>query len=642
MLRLVYINIFFTFSISLASLTQVTALEPASPDPIPTKIATSDITVQLQLINKLSPAIFPSGKVRLNYLTHANDDSDRLFVVNMYGKIHLIKNGLLQSDAFADIGKLTWPDFYEDSGETGVISIAFHPDFARENTSGYGKMYAVSSGIAERAFNNPEVPGFTTGEPEIALYNVLQEWTVDPDNKDRIDPLSMRELMRFVQPSKIHNVGLIAFNPTSEPDGPDYGKLYIPVGDGGHPLPLMSNMRQAEPYKQAQKPDSVFGKILRIDPIQRDEKPYTIPDDNPFADDPAYLPEIWALGFRNPQRISWDTKTGKMFITDIGEDNIEEVNIGIAGGNYGWSIREGSFLIDSHEKWKIYQLQESDRSNSLINPIAMFDHDEGNAITGGYVYRGSDIPSLYGQYLFADIPSGRIFHINAETAVLGQQSTIKELKTYRFGVETKIIDRGAHRVDPRFGSDAQGNIFIMLKHNGEIYRIEKLTTLRSSNYYWYLFKDKLGTGSNIHFDVDSFGNDGTISIHLIKGKNHQNNSKTAYTFVGVDIVPVQNADLPCQDCQLGVEIEYSLDGNMELMLKQDGIKSGHEYRTQLPSTTRFKKSFFPLSSFKQPSWTRQNQPLLGHEITGMKLQLVADGPATSHIDVRSIKLVTNL
>lgn len=639
MLKRIYINIFWTFSISLISQAHVNARELASPDPIPAKIASSDIFVQVQLINKISPDIFPSGKVSLNYLTHANDDSNRLFVVNMFGKVHLIKNGLLQSDAFIDIGELSWPDFYTDGGEAGVLSIAFHPDFAQENTPGYGKMYAVSSGIAERAFNNPEVPGFTTGEPEIALYNVLQEWTVDPDNKDRIDPLTRRELMRFVQPSIIHNVGLIAFNPTSESGDPDYGKLYIPVGDGGHPL--MADMRKAEPYKQAQNPSSAFGKILRIDPIQHNDKPYTIPDDNPFADNPEYLPEIWAVGFRNPQRISWDTKTGKMFITDIGECNLEEVNIGIAGGNYGWSFREGIFLIDSHEKGNIYQLQRSDQSNDFIDPVAMFDHDEGHAITGGYVYRGSDIPSLYGQYLFADIPSGRIFHIDADTAALGKQSTVKELRIYRYGVETKFIDRGAHRVNPRFGSDAQGNIFIMLKHSGDIYRIEELSTLLASNHYWYLFKDKLYTGSNIYFDVDSFEKDGIISIRMTKGKVLRENSKIAHSYVGVDIVPAQDAGLPCEDCLLGVEIEYSLDGKMTLLLDQDGIRAGHEYRVQLEPSTGFKKMFFPLTSFKQPSWAKQNQSLLSYKVKGMKLQLDTDKLATSDIAVRSIRLMTN-
>jgi len=639
MLRRISLNIFSTFSISLISLTQVIALELASPDPISTKIATSDITVQLQLINKISPKIFPSGKVRLNYLTHTNDDSNRLFVVNMYGKIHLIKNGSLESDAFANIGNLAWPDFYEDGGETGIISIAFHPDFTQENTPGYGKMYVASSGIADRAFDNSEVPSFSTDEPEVVLYNVLQEWTVDPDNKDRIDPLSRRELMRFVQPSKIHNIGLIAFNPTSKPGDPDYGKLYIPVGDGGHPMYTV--VSEVEPYKQAQKTSSAFGKILRIDPIQQDEKTYSIPEDNPFADNPEYLPEIWALGFRNPQRISWDTKTGKMFITDIGEDNIEEVNIGIAGGNYGWSIREGTFLIDPHEKGKIYQLQRSDQSNDFIDPVAMFDHDEGHAITGGYVYRGSDIPSLYGQYLFADIPSGRIFHIDADTAALGKQSTIKELRTYRYGVETKIIDRGAHRVDPRFGSDAQGNIFIMLKHSGDIYRIEELSTLLASNHYWYLFKDKLYTGSNIYFNVDSFEKDGIISIRMTKGKVLRENSKIAHSYVGVDIVPAQDAGLLCEDCLLGVEIEYSLDGKMTLLLDQDGIRAGHEYRVQLEPSTGFKKMFFPLTSFEQPSWAEQNQPLLSYKVKGMKLQLNTDKLTTSDIAVRSIRLMTN-
>ena len=128
---------------------------------------------------------------------------------------------------------------------------------------------------------------------------------------------------------------------------------------------------------------------------------------------------------------------------------------------------------------------------------------------------------------------------------------------------------------------------------------------------------------------------------MTKGKVLRENSKIAHSYVGVDIVPAQDAGLLCEDCLLGVEIEYSLDGKMTLLLDQDGIRAGHEYRVQLEPSTGFKKMFFPLTSFKQPSWTKQNQPLLSYKVKGMKLQLDTDKLATSDIAVRSIRLMTN-
>ena len=173
---------------------------------------------------------------------------------------------------------------------------------------------------------------------------VLAEWSVGPGVPQVVDPLSRREILRIAEWGAEHNADTIMFDPNAPSESPAYGKMFITTGDGGnHPKP-------PDPYHQAQDPARALGKLLRIDPLkQANGAAYGVPADNPFIGKAGYLPEIWALGFRHPQNLSFDRGgTGAMIVTDIGQSNIEEVNLGVRGGNYGWPYREGTFVTEGH------------------------------------------------------------------------------------------------------------------------------------------------------------------------------------------------------------------------------------------------------------------------------------------------------
>jgi hypothetical protein len=271
----------------------------------------------------------------------------------------------------------------------------------------------------------------------------------------------------------------------------------------------------------------------------------------------------------------------------------------------------------------------------------MFDHDEGLAIVGGHVYRGTAMPNLYGKYLFADIPSGRVFYIDADTAEIGKISEIKELRTFRFGKEARKLDETLERVDLRFGNDVDGNIYVFQKHVGDVYRLEDLSELLALDHHWYLFKDSLDTGTNIQFVFDDDNQNNSISITMTKGNDVNDTENTSYAYVGASVIPDQMPDSVCDDCVLGVEIEYCLDGELSLLLEQDGMIPGQEYRVKLEATKKINKRFFPLSLFVQPSWVEQKYQLSSKYITGMKLLMDSEIPTTSNIDIHSIRLVLN-
>jgi glucose/arabinose dehydrogenase len=260
------------------------------------------------------------------------------------------------------------------------------------------------------------------------------------------------------------------FNPNLQPGDPDYGMMFFGIGDGGN-FPT-----NPDPYNQAQNPGLAPGKIFCIDPLQQSDRPYGIPADNPFVGRAGYLPEIWALGFRHPQNLCFDTGGDRVFlIADIGQANIEEINIGVKGGNYGWSLREGTFVTDLNGARNLYALPPDDANRGFIYPVAQYDHSEGVAVTGGFVYRGTAVPALVGHYLFGDIRNGRIFHIPVSDLVLGQQAPVRELTLTRGGTEVTLLalaNSANGRVDLRFGQDHAGEMYIMSKQDGWIRRMQ--------------------------------------------------------------------------------------------------------------------------------------------------------------------------
>jgi glucose/arabinose dehydrogenase len=362
------------------------------------------------------------------FVTHAGDDSGRIFVVEQAGRIQIIQNGVVLEQPFLDIHDRVRSPASGGGGEEGLLSLAFAPDYAQN-----GRFYVY--------YTNQD------GNNVLARFQV----TSDPD---RADAGSEHEILLFPHPNfENHNGGLLDF-------GPD-GYLYIGTGDGGG---------GGDPQGNAQNPGSLLGKLLRIDaefqptssftpthqaflPLIRQANgnsslmPYRIPPDNPFVRQSGYREEIWALGLRNPWRYSFDLSTGDLYIADVGQNLVEEVDFQPAdspgGQNYGWNIMEGD---------RCYQSVNCDTSG-LTLPIFTYTHTYGCSITGGYVYRGPNNPGMRGIYFFADYCSGRIWGLQKS----GNSWTHQILTQTSYNVSS-------------FGEDQAGRLYLVDK-GGSVYRV---------------------------------------------------------------------------------------------------------------------------------------------------------------------------
>ncbi|MGE3931692.1 MAG: sorbosone dehydrogenase family protein [Rhodospirillaceae bacterium] len=435
------------------------AQAPVTPDPIPQRIAPSGRAAELVDVVRIPPSSPDPPRARLDFLTHAGDGSGRLFVVDMRGRIYVFRPGMSRPAVFLDLAVARGDRFLDDSREKGAKTIAFHPDYARRGAPGEGRFYTVSS---ERP--DPALPAL--GEALMAKVNhvdVVAEWRVDPAAPDRADPSSRRELLRVAFPNFGHNVGQLAFDPTLRPGDAGYGMLYVGVGDGTFP-PSGS---------RAQDLSAPLGKILRIDPRAAGSRAYAIPPDNPFAAQGGALGEVWAYGLRNPQRFGWDVgHSGAMLIADIGEDNVEEIDLGRAGANYGWPLREGRFVLDRANPETLYPLPADDARHGFVYPLAQYDHDEGRSIVGGYVYRGARVPDLAGEYVFGDLFGGRVFHATAADLIAGRDPRIGELTLLRDGRAVTLLSLmgDAPRADLRFGIGEDGEVYVLTKYDGMVRR----------------------------------------------------------------------------------------------------------------------------------------------------------------------------
>ena len=284
-------------------------------------------------------------------------------------------------------------------------------------------------------------------------------------------------ILSVAEPSVDHNMGQIGFNPNARPaDGSfsgdsDFGMLYIAQGDGGAYNGSLGP--GVDPIRAGQDLSNPFGSILRIDPLgnDADNGAYGIPTDNPFvASGDGKRDEIWAYGLRNPHRFSWDTGgDGAMIISDIGQGNIEELDIGLPGANYGWSEREGSFVFDRIDPSNLMALPVDDALLGYTYPVAQYDHDEGRAIVGGFVYRGSRISDLVGMYVFGDLVNGRIFYVDADALADGSQAEIHELTlVYGDATRTLLDIVGGQRADLRFGIGEDHEIYVLTKRDGMV------------------------------------------------------------------------------------------------------------------------------------------------------------------------------
>lgn len=442
-----------------AGMLGVASMNAQISNPIPGSIPYSDITIVMEEF-----AVVPnssgggSGAARINHLKP--DGTGRLFVNDLRGKMHLVSEGSVTT--FMDLGD-EFSYFTDTPGlGTGFASMAFHPDFANN-----GKFYTAHSELPH--VDNVDFESPVAGV-DLDLQGVITEWTVDSVT-DSVFSGSKRELMRINLVHTIHGMQEIEFNPNAtDPSDADYAKLYICIGDSGATVQGFGT--------STQRLDSVLGTILRIDVdgSNSENGQYGVPADNPFAfdGDADTIAEIWAWGFRNPHRIGWDPAGGdQMFCGDIGERQIEEVNLVEAGKNYGWNVREGIWRISptAGDNDEIYPLPDDDLG--FTYPVAQYDHDQGNAIAGHRVYRGSMAPHLVGKYIFGDIPDGEIYYIDVDSVQQNQQTDIYRLK-FRVGdnTYTNIDDfLNGGRADLRFGHDEDNELYILSKKNAGIYKV---------------------------------------------------------------------------------------------------------------------------------------------------------------------------
>jgi glucose/arabinose dehydrogenase len=244
--------------------------------------------------------------------------------------------------------------------------------------------------------------------------------------------------------------------------------LYIGIGDGGSAERGILHINIG--------PENIWSSIVRIDPAGRNSKnrKYGIPAANPFAnsDNPRALGEVYAYGFRNPHKITW-TKSGKMLASNIGQHGIEELNLILPGHDYGWPTREGSFVINLKESTRhLYRLSPDDEAYGLDYPVAEYDHDEGNAIIGGYEYQGSAVPELKGKYLFGDMVNGRLFYIEEKDIQRDVRAPMKEWRVSLNGKTTSFKELcDDERLSMRFGKDHEGEIYISTMPDGKVYKL---------------------------------------------------------------------------------------------------------------------------------------------------------------------------
>ena len=336
-------------------------------------------------------------------LVQPDDGRNRLFATQQSGRIlvFLDQPDAAESTVFLDLsGKVS-----QENNEEGLLGLVFDPSF-RDN--GYFYVYYSAS--------NPR-------------RSVLSRFKVDDGDPSLADKGSELIIMEIAQPAGNHNGGQLAF-------GPD-GYLYLGLGDGG---------RGGDPFGNGQNAGTLLGSILRIDVADAsDAVGYTVPPDNPFIGVADARPEIWAYGLRNPWRFSFDPQTGDLWAGDVGQNSWEEINLVEKGLNYGWNVMEGAHCFSPREN--------CDRSNLQL-PLVEYRTAEGCSVTGGYVYRGNNLPSLASAYVFGDFCSGKIWGLRYD----GESVTEAIL----------LVNSGL--MITSFAVDREGNLYLLSRNTG-IYQL---------------------------------------------------------------------------------------------------------------------------------------------------------------------------
>ena len=412
------------------------------------------------------------------------DDPSRLFVLEQNGLLRVIQNGALLPGAALDLQSRVQPPLNPGNAndERGLLGLAFHPGYNDPASPGYHTLYTYTSEQIP-AGTSPTYPA-----PNNAVQNyrnVISEWKISATDPNVVDSTTRREIISFGKNAGNHNGGTLAF-------GRD-GYLYLGTGDGGNANDVGPS--HIEPGGNAQNLTTALGKMLRIDPLKPSLTPsssnpassngqYRIPADNPFQG-PGQVPEIYAYGFRNPYRFSFDKANGDLIVGDVGQNTVEEIDRVIRGGNFGWAIKEGDFLFNrTNPGAGTVGARSPGDPAGLIDPISgplgtlEYDHGDGISIVGGFVYRGSAIPELEGKYVFGDLAlknlpprvDGRLFYADLQTG------EIREFQLPQFANGVLPNQLTVHG----FGEDANGELYAMVTNtpaNGLGGLVYKLTAV---------------------------------------------------------------------------------------------------------------------------------------------------------------------
>lgn len=344
------------------------------------------------------------------YVTQPPGEGRNLYVVEKTGLVQVVRDGQRTSKPFLDLS-----DQVSTGSEQGLLSLAFAPDYRK-------------SGLLYVDYTD------TAGDTRVVEY---RRSSSDPGIAD---PQSAREVLGVDQPYENHNGGLLLFGPGEAPKGGQARELlYIGLGDGGS---------QDDPHRNGQDLSTLLGKILRIDPRPSGARPYSVPDSNPFVGRSEARPEIYSYGLRNPWRFSFDRETRGLAIGDVGQNEIEEVDLVARGegrgANFGWSAYEG-----------LDRFNDDQQATNALAPVLVYGHDAGCSITGGYVVRDRGLRSLYGRYLYGDFCAGELRSFAARP---GRRATDDRA----FGLEVPSLSS--------FGEDNAGHLYAT-SLEGPVYRL---------------------------------------------------------------------------------------------------------------------------------------------------------------------------
>ncbi len=443
-----------------------------APDPLP-----STTVLELTTFATIS-TIDRSGAIDLD---HCRDGSGRVFVSTNEGKIFIFNQDGDPLGVFLDLNEPGVLSDFRDVfrvSTNGLSYSAFHPDYAIPGAPGEGKLYTMSMSETPGA-RAPDYSGaaLPSRPGDVPATYVINEWTVDASDPNRIDTSTQREVIRFQFAGRVtdsHCVGQMMFDPYARPGDEAYGLLYLGLGD--------MNSGSGNPgWQHVQDRDNPFGKILRLDPLQNGADAYRVPasnfyaDGGPLLDDDGNTEEIYAWGMRNPQNLSFvrgGNGQGRLVVFDIGNEDFEEINIVDNGDNHGWTRYDGP------GDGNLDTVLRLPPGATLTFPAAVYDHEipntpgapptsENTAIVGGFPVVDPDDPSFGEQVVFSDLARGAFFHASVD-ALLSADASGTQADVYVMNVSVDgsapgaFVDiLGVSRADPRFGRDEAGRVFVV-------------------------------------------------------------------------------------------------------------------------------------------------------------------------------------